>query len=324
MGLPLGETLIKLGYLTEDQMRQALCLQMNVPFLDLTRVQIDPSLARLINRTYAVRHVRRAGVAGGADAHRRDERSVGPRRRRGAGAVHRLHHPRRHQLAARDPGRHHAALLAERRQRRGRGARKPRARAGHRGPRHRQGIHGAEPPRRRHRPADLQHRDQPRLQRRPHGAAVAQPAAHPLPHRRRAARARSGAAAAGLQRERAVDRVARQDPRQARYLGTAPPAGRQLPPARRGADGRHARLRPPRVGDAELLRRERRRPHPRSAPRAEVDRQPEVRALGRRAVEEAAVAHVRHRPHHRPDGLRQEHHALRRAAEHLPPGDPRR
>ena len=57
LALPLGETLIKLGYLTEDQMRQALCLQMNVPYLDLTRVQIDPALARLINRTYAVRNV---------------------------------------------------------------------------------------------------------------------------------------------------------------------------------------------------------------------------------------------------------------------------
>jgi type IV pilus assembly protein PilB len=57
MALPLGETLIKLGYLSEDQMRQALCLQMNVPYLDLTRVQIDPSLARLINRPYAVRNV---------------------------------------------------------------------------------------------------------------------------------------------------------------------------------------------------------------------------------------------------------------------------
>jgi type II secretory ATPase GspE/PulE/Tfp pilus assembly ATPase PilB-like protein len=57
LALPLGETLIKLGYLTEDQMRQALCLQMNVPYLDLTRVQIDAALARLINRTYAVRNV---------------------------------------------------------------------------------------------------------------------------------------------------------------------------------------------------------------------------------------------------------------------------
>jgi type IV pilus assembly protein PilB len=57
LGLPLGETLIKLGYLTEEQMRQALCLQMNVPYLDLSRLQIDPTLARLINRTYAVRNV---------------------------------------------------------------------------------------------------------------------------------------------------------------------------------------------------------------------------------------------------------------------------
>jgi type IV pilus assembly protein PilB len=57
LGLPLGETLIKLGYVSEDQMRQALCLQMNVPYLDLTRVQIEPALAKLINRTYAVRNV---------------------------------------------------------------------------------------------------------------------------------------------------------------------------------------------------------------------------------------------------------------------------
>jgi type II secretory ATPase GspE/PulE/Tfp pilus assembly ATPase PilB-like protein len=57
LALPLGETLIKLGYVTEEQMRQALCLQMNVPYLDLTRLQIEPSLARLINRTYAVRNV---------------------------------------------------------------------------------------------------------------------------------------------------------------------------------------------------------------------------------------------------------------------------
>ncbi|HVH27453.1 MAG TPA: ATPase, T2SS/T4P/T4SS family [Vicinamibacterales bacterium] len=54
--LPLGETLVKLGYLTEEAMRQALCLQMNVPYLDLDRMNIDPMLARLVNRSYAVRH----------------------------------------------------------------------------------------------------------------------------------------------------------------------------------------------------------------------------------------------------------------------------
>ncbi len=57
LDLPLGETLIKLGYITEEQMRQSLCLQMNVPYLDISRLQIDPVLARLINRTYAVRQV---------------------------------------------------------------------------------------------------------------------------------------------------------------------------------------------------------------------------------------------------------------------------
>ena len=57
LALPLGETLIKLGYITEETMRQALCLQMNVPYLDLSRLQIDPALARVINRNYAMRHV---------------------------------------------------------------------------------------------------------------------------------------------------------------------------------------------------------------------------------------------------------------------------
>lgn len=56
MGLPLGEALVRMGYITEDAMRQALCLQMNVPSIDLDRVQIDPALVRLINRNYATRH----------------------------------------------------------------------------------------------------------------------------------------------------------------------------------------------------------------------------------------------------------------------------
>jgi type IV pilus assembly protein PilB len=56
LGLPLGETLVKLGYLTEETMRQALCLQLNLPYLDLDRLNIDAGLARLINRSYATRH----------------------------------------------------------------------------------------------------------------------------------------------------------------------------------------------------------------------------------------------------------------------------
>jgi type IV pilus assembly protein PilB len=54
--LPLGETLVKLGYLTEETMRQALCLQMNVPYIDLDRMNIDATLARLVNHSYAMRH----------------------------------------------------------------------------------------------------------------------------------------------------------------------------------------------------------------------------------------------------------------------------
>jgi type II secretory ATPase GspE/PulE/Tfp pilus assembly ATPase PilB-like protein len=54
--LPLGETLVKLGYLTEEVMRQALCLQLNVPYLDLDRLNIDAGLARVVNRSYARRH----------------------------------------------------------------------------------------------------------------------------------------------------------------------------------------------------------------------------------------------------------------------------
>jgi type II secretory ATPase GspE/PulE/Tfp pilus assembly ATPase PilB-like protein len=53
---PLGEVLIKLGYLTDEAMRQALCLQLDVPFVDLDRVTLDRGLTRLINRSYARRH----------------------------------------------------------------------------------------------------------------------------------------------------------------------------------------------------------------------------------------------------------------------------
>ncbi len=53
---PLGEVLIRLGHLTDEAMRQALCLQLDVPFVDLDRVNLDRTLTRLINRSYARRH----------------------------------------------------------------------------------------------------------------------------------------------------------------------------------------------------------------------------------------------------------------------------
>jgi type IV pilus assembly protein PilB len=54
--LPLGKVLLKLEYITDETMRQALSAQLNVPFIDLEKVTIDRSLARLINRSYARRH----------------------------------------------------------------------------------------------------------------------------------------------------------------------------------------------------------------------------------------------------------------------------
>ena len=51
--LPIGETLIKLGFITEPVMRQALCTQLNIPFIDLDKIEVDRSLGKLLNRNYA-------------------------------------------------------------------------------------------------------------------------------------------------------------------------------------------------------------------------------------------------------------------------------
>ena len=53
VGLPLGEMLIKLNYVSEEVMRQALCKQLNIPFIDLDKFTVDPGLRRLINKSYA-------------------------------------------------------------------------------------------------------------------------------------------------------------------------------------------------------------------------------------------------------------------------------
>lgn len=55
--LPLGQVLVKLNYLTDEAMRQALALQLNIPYLDLDRLTVDRDLAKLINASYARRHV---------------------------------------------------------------------------------------------------------------------------------------------------------------------------------------------------------------------------------------------------------------------------
>lgn len=54
--LPLGQTLLKLGYTTDEIMRQALSSQLGVPYIDLQNVIIDRSLAGLLDRDYARQH----------------------------------------------------------------------------------------------------------------------------------------------------------------------------------------------------------------------------------------------------------------------------
>jgi type IV pilus assembly protein PilB len=57
-GLRLGEALVKLNFITEEVMRQTLCTQLNIPFIDLDNINVDRSLAKLINRKYAQkRHI---------------------------------------------------------------------------------------------------------------------------------------------------------------------------------------------------------------------------------------------------------------------------
>ncbi len=53
---PLGEILVALGFVTDDTMRQALGRQSNVSFIDLDRLMVDKSLARVINASYARRN----------------------------------------------------------------------------------------------------------------------------------------------------------------------------------------------------------------------------------------------------------------------------
>lgn len=54
--LPLGQTLLKLGYTTDEIMRQALSSQLGVPYIDLQNVIIDRTLATLVDRDFARQH----------------------------------------------------------------------------------------------------------------------------------------------------------------------------------------------------------------------------------------------------------------------------
>ena len=53
---PLGETLIRLGLITERQLKHALSIQLRIAFVDLDDRPIDPELASLISESYARHH----------------------------------------------------------------------------------------------------------------------------------------------------------------------------------------------------------------------------------------------------------------------------
>jgi hypothetical protein len=53
--VPIGEAFIRLGWLTELTMRDALCTQLHVNFLDIDPIVIDQGLARLVSERYARR-----------------------------------------------------------------------------------------------------------------------------------------------------------------------------------------------------------------------------------------------------------------------------
>jgi type IV pilus assembly protein PilB len=55
--LPIGQLLVKLGYVSDDAVRMALAAQLGIPYIDLDNTAIDRNLARVLNRNFARRHV---------------------------------------------------------------------------------------------------------------------------------------------------------------------------------------------------------------------------------------------------------------------------
>ncbi|MGA1839797.1 MAG: ATPase, T2SS/T4P/T4SS family [bacterium] len=51
--LRLGEALVELDFISEEVMRQTLCNQLNIPFVDFKTISVDESLSKLINKNYA-------------------------------------------------------------------------------------------------------------------------------------------------------------------------------------------------------------------------------------------------------------------------------
>ena len=55
-GLRLGDALLQLSFLTEEELREALCRQLDVTFVDLDRLLVDRQLAPLVPKEYAQHH----------------------------------------------------------------------------------------------------------------------------------------------------------------------------------------------------------------------------------------------------------------------------
>ena len=56
-GRRLGETLLDLKYVTEEMVRRALSLQLHIKFLNLDAMVLEPSLGKLVNEKYAMKHL---------------------------------------------------------------------------------------------------------------------------------------------------------------------------------------------------------------------------------------------------------------------------
>src|SRR4030095_3498215 len=55
-GQPLGEVVIRLGLISEERLRQALCRQLHIRFFNLDAIIIEPGLRKLVNEKFAMKH----------------------------------------------------------------------------------------------------------------------------------------------------------------------------------------------------------------------------------------------------------------------------
>ena len=53
-GIKLGEAIIGLGYVTQDAINDLLCQQLNIDFVDLRKIEIDDSIARMVGEKVCI------------------------------------------------------------------------------------------------------------------------------------------------------------------------------------------------------------------------------------------------------------------------------